>query len=81
MFEGLFRPGHLLIILIIVLFFFGPSKLPQLGGALGKTIRDFKKAVNEGNDTPQTPTTPPKAIEAKPEGGTTPKSGTGGAAQ
>jgi sec-independent protein translocase protein TatA len=86
MFEGLFRPGHLLIILIIVMFFFGPSKLPQLGGALGKTIRDFKKAVNESNDTPATPatpaaTTPPKAIEAKAEGGSaTPTSGTGGAA-
>ncbi len=47
MFEGLFRPGHLIILLVIVLLVFGPSKLPELGGALGKTIRDFKKAMHE----------------------------------
>ena len=47
MFEGLFRPGHLVILLVIVLLVFGPQKLPQLGGALGKTIRDFKQAFNE----------------------------------
>ncbi len=47
MFEGLFRPTHLLLILAIALLVFGPNKLPQLGEALGKTIRDFKKAVNE----------------------------------
>jgi sec-independent protein translocase protein TatA len=47
MFEGLFRPGHLLIVLLIVVLVFGPSKLPQLGGALGKAIRDFKQAFNE----------------------------------
>ena len=67
MFEGLFRPGHLLIILIIVLFFFGPSKLPQLGGALGKTIRDFKKAVNDGAED-EKPQAAQKTIEAKAEG-------------
>jgi len=50
MFEGLFRPSHLLVILLIVLLVFGPSKLPQLGGALGKTIRDFKKAMSEPSD-------------------------------
>jgi sec-independent protein translocase protein TatA len=47
LFEGLFRGSHLLIIFIIVLLIFGPSKLPGLGSALGKTIRDFKKAVGE----------------------------------
>ncbi len=48
MFEGLFRPGHLLIILAIVLLVFGPGKLPEFGSALGKTIRDFKKAMGDG---------------------------------
>ncbi len=47
MFEGLFRPGHLLGILAIALLVFGPRNLPQLGAALGKTIKDFKKAMNE----------------------------------
>ncbi len=47
MFEGLFQPMHLLIILIIVLIIFGPGKLPELGNSLGKAIRGFKKAMDE----------------------------------
>jgi sec-independent protein translocase protein TatA len=47
MLEGLFRPTHLLLILAVALLVFGPNKLPQLGEALGKTIKDFKKAMNE----------------------------------
>jgi sec-independent protein translocase protein TatA len=44
MFEGLFRGEHLLIILLVVIVLF-PSKLAGLGGSLGKSIRDFKKAL------------------------------------
>ena len=47
MFEGLLQPMHLLVILIIALVIFGPGKLPELGGALGKSIKDFKKAMEE----------------------------------
>lgn len=43
----LLAPTHLLIILLIVLVIFGPSKLGDVGGALGKAIKDFKKAVND----------------------------------
>lgn len=43
----LFAPSHLLILLLIILMLFGPSKLGDVGGAMGKAIRDFKKAVNE----------------------------------
>lgn len=50
MFEGLFQPMHLLIILAIALLIFGPGKLPQLGEGLGKSIREFKKAL-EGDKT------------------------------
>ncbi len=52
MFEGLFRPMHLLVILFIVLIIFGPGKLPELGESLGKSIRSFKKAFSE-KDEPQ----------------------------
>ncbi len=50
MFEGLFRPMHLLLILFIVLVIFGPSKLPQIGEGLGKSIRGFKKAMSDEQD-------------------------------
>ncbi len=46
MFEGLFRPMHLLLILLIVLIIFGPGKLPEIGEGLGKSIRSFKKAMS-----------------------------------
>jgi sec-independent protein translocase protein TatA len=41
---------ELLIILVIALIIFGPSKLPQIGSGLGKAIRDFKKGVG-GEDS------------------------------
>jgi sec-independent protein translocase protein TatA len=41
---------ELLLILGIVLLFFGPTKLPQLASGLGKALRSFKKAAN-GNDS------------------------------
>lgn len=43
----LFAPSHLLIILLIAFFVFGPKKLPDLGAGLGKGIREFKKAMSE----------------------------------
>ncbi len=45
MFEGLFQPMHMIIILAIVLIIFGPGKLPEIGAGLGKSIREFKKAM------------------------------------
>jgi sec-independent protein translocase protein TatA len=41
---------ELMVILVIALVIFGPSKLPQIGSGLGKAIRDFKKGVTEGTD-------------------------------
>jgi len=38
---------ELIIILVIMLVFFGPAKLPQLGSALGGAIRGFRKAAIE----------------------------------
>jgi sec-independent protein translocase protein TatA len=43
----IFAPSHLLVLLVIILIIFGPSKLGDVGGALGKAIKDFKKAMNE----------------------------------
>lgn len=47
MFGGLLQPLHLIIILVVVLIIFGPGKLPELGGGIGKAIRSFKKAIEE----------------------------------
>ncbi len=41
-----------LLVLAIVLIVVGPGKLSQLGGALGKTVKDFRKAQT-GVDEPQ----------------------------
>jgi sec-independent protein translocase protein TatA len=43
----LFAPSHLLVLLVIILIIFGPSKLGDVGGAVGKAIKDFKKAMND----------------------------------
>ena len=37
---------ELLLILVIALVVFGPGKLPSIGAALGKSMREFKDAVN-----------------------------------
>lgn len=42
----LFSPAHLILILVVVFFLFGAGKLPETGAALGKGIREFKKALN-----------------------------------
>ena len=46
---------ELLVIGIIVLLLFGPKKLPELGSGLGRTIRDFKKAMSDGEEEPKQP--------------------------
>jgi len=46
------NPTELLIIAGVALLLFGPSKLPQLGSAIGESIRNFRKGMkpNEGTD-------------------------------
>jgi len=44
---GPFGGWEIVIILLIVLIIFGPSKLPQMGQAMGKAIKEFKKAGKE----------------------------------
>jgi len=42
---------ELLIVLVIVVLIFGTSKLSGVGGALGTSIREFRKALSDGEDT------------------------------
>ncbi len=50
MWEGLFQPLHLLIILAIAVFAFGPRKLPELGKGLGEGIRALKSGLREAQE-------------------------------
>ena len=62
MFEGIFQPMHLLVILFIALMVFGPKKLPELGKGLGDGIRSFKDSMrNEKEDEPRNPASPADA--------------------
>lgn len=40
-------PMELIIVLVIVMVIFGVGKLPQIGGAMGKAIREFRQAQTE----------------------------------
>jgi sec-independent protein translocase protein TatA len=43
--------GEILIVLVVVLLIFGANKIPQLGDALGKGIKNFRKATGGGDDS------------------------------
>lgn len=47
---GEFSITHILLISAIALIFFGPSRLPALGQALGRSINGFKKGLSEVGD-------------------------------
>jgi TatA/E family protein of Tat protein translocase len=66
-------PLELVIILVIALLILGPGKLPDVGAALGKSIREFRKAsadvqdaVNVNVDTSPLPASPAQAPAAAP---------------
>lgn len=46
--------SELIIILIIALILFGPKRLPELAGALGRAVAEFKKAINDTRRTLET---------------------------
>ena len=63
MFGSLGAP-ELIVIFIVALVVFGPSKLPELGKSLGEAIRGFKKSVNDPEKTPlETSQSPAKSQE------------------
>ena len=46
---GWLGPGEIIVILILVLVFFGPHKLPEIGRAIGKGMRDLRKFSDVSN--------------------------------
>jgi sec-independent protein translocase protein TatA len=51
-------PGELIIVLIIALLVIGPGKLPDVGAALGKSIREFRKASSDVEEATRIDTAP-----------------------
>lgn len=81
---------ELIILLVIALVVFGPKRLPEIGGAMGKSIREFRKGTSElANDDkheapaqqaqiPQTPAAaPPTASSATQPPASEPTPGSG----
>ena len=54
-------PVELIIILVIALLILGPGKLPEVGSAFGKTIREFKKAATDVQEATNVSATAPAA--------------------
>jgi len=59
-----------LVILVVCLVIFGPGKLPEIGEALGKGIRDFQRALKQPppDDDSPSPQLPPKNTNAPDNG-------------
>jgi len=55
---------EILIILMVVLLLFGPSKLPQLGESLGRAIRNFRDASSGRGERPAE--SPPQQASPRP---------------
>lgn len=53
-------PTELILVLLVILIVFGVGRLPEVGGALGKGIREFRKSQTPDDDHPKT-------MEAKEE--------------
>ncbi|MGE5138805.1 MAG: twin-arginine translocase TatA/TatE family subunit [Rudaea sp.] len=55
------QPWHLVVILGVALLVFGPSRLPEIGQAIGKSIREFREAATSAQDSIR------EGIEGRPE--------------
>jgi sec-independent protein translocase protein TatA len=64
MIEGLLRPQHIIVILLVAFFVFGGKKLPELGKGLGEGIRGFKDSFKNGSNPEPTPEEPAKPKDA-----------------
>ena len=65
---------ELIIVLLVFILLFGAKKLPDLGSSVGKSIKNFKKGINEGKEGDTTTTTAAAAPVAEPVETTVPPS-------
>jgi TatA/E family protein of Tat protein translocase len=67
--------GHwyiLVLILVIVLIVYGPGKLPEVGGAIGKAMREFRKTSSDIQEEFKKSATPDSTTEPKATTSTAP---------
>lgn len=70
---GGFGMGEMVLIFLVVLLLFGAKRLPEIGSALGKGIREFKGSMREIEhelkvpDDPKHKSTPPPSDEEEPK--------------
>lgn len=64
-------PWEILLILVVVLLVFGAKRLPEMGAAMGKGIREFKKNITEVKDSIERADdeTPPRRIDGPSSSG------------
>ncbi|TME37092.1 MAG: twin-arginine translocase TatA/TatE family subunit [Chloroflexi bacterium] len=69
-----FHPLWIVVALVVVLIIFGPGRLPELGGAVGKAMREFRKATteltHEVTSAAQAKPEPPAPTESTAQGST-----------
>ncbi|MGE5617383.1 MAG: twin-arginine translocase TatA/TatE family subunit [Candidatus Woesearchaeota archaeon] len=63
MVGDLLQPTHLLFVLVVALLVLGPKRLPEVGRALGRGLRDFRSAIS-GEDPPERTIAPAEQPEA-----------------
>ena len=49
---------ELIVILVVVLFIFGPRKLPELGTFVGRSLKDFREALDQRSDSEESQAAP-----------------------
>ena len=62
-------PGELILLLVIVLIIFGPGRLPDVGQAIGKGIREFRKASSDLEDSVRGESKRPAKVADEPPTG------------
>jgi sec-independent protein translocase protein TatA len=59
--------GELVVVLVIVLLVFGPGRLPEMMGHLGKGLQEFRKGLSEPPKVDEPPEKPTDPADAKRE--------------
>ncbi len=61
------QPIHLIVIAIVALLIFGPSRLPEIGRSVGKAMTEFRHSFREMNDSLMEEVNKPTSARAAPE--------------